>query len=78
MGQKLLTDIAELSIHCRQGFSPFILVDCYDGMVVSWSIGTTPTMEHANILRNGIAMMEDSARPIVYSIWDAITGGLNG
>lgn len=67
-GQKLLTDnITEFSIPAGKVYlSP--LVDCYDGMVISWSIGTSPGAELANsMLRNGIALLDDSAKPIVHS-----------
>ena len=46
-GEKLLTDITEFSIPAGKVYlSP--LVDCYDGMVISWSIGTSPNAELAN------------------------------
>lgn len=66
-GQKLLTDITEFSIPAgKVHLSP--LVDCYDGMIISWSIGTSPSSELANsMLRNGIALLEGSAKPIVHS-----------
>ena len=36
--------------------------------MISWSIGTAPNAELANsMLRNGIAMMEGSEKPIVHS-----------
>ena len=57
--QKLLTVITELSITAGKVYlSP--LVDCYDGMVISWSIGTTPNAELSiSMLRNDVAQMED-------------------
>ena len=66
-GQKLLTDITEFSIPAGKVYlSP--LMDCYDGMIISWSIGTSPSSELANsMLRNGIALLEGSAKPIVHS-----------
>ena len=42
--------------------------DCYDGMVISWSIGTSPNAELANsMLRNGIAKLEDCNETIIHS-----------
>ena len=66
-GQKLLTDITEFSIPAGKVYlSP--LVDCYDGMVISWSIGTSPNAELANsMLRNGIAKLEDCNETIIHS-----------
>ena len=66
-GQKLLTDITEFSIPAGKVYlSPF--VDCYDGMVISWSIGTSPNAELANsMLRNGIAKLEDCNETIIHS-----------
>lgn len=65
--QKLLTDITEFSIPAGKVYlSP--LVDCYDGMVISWSIGTSPSAELANsMLRNGIAQLGEEDKPIVHS-----------
>lgn len=66
-GQKLLTDITEFSIPAGKVYlSP--LVDCYDGMVISWSIGTSPSAELANsMLRNGIAKLGDCNKTIIHS-----------
>ena len=66
-GKKLLTDITEFSIPSGKVYlSP--LLDCYDGMVVSWSIGTNPSAELANtMLSNGIAHLGDSCNAIIHS-----------
>ena len=42
-----LTDITEFSLPCGKCYLSPIL-DCYDGKVVSWSIGSRPTAELAN------------------------------
>lgn len=65
--QKLLTDITEFSIPAGKVYlSP--LVDCYDGMVISWSLGTSPSAELANsMLRNGIALLGEDDKPVVHS-----------
>lgn len=66
-GEKLLTDITEFSLPSGKVYlSP--LVDCYDGMVISWSIGTSPNAELVNsMLRNGIAVLDGKDKPIVHS-----------
>lgn len=65
--QKLFTDITEFSLSTGKVYrSP--LVDGYDGMVVSWSIGTTQNAELANCMqRNGVALLGDTPKPIVHS-----------
>ena len=45
--EKWLTDVAELQVPAGKVYrSP--LIDCLDGMVVSWSIGTRPDAERVN------------------------------
>ena len=65
--EKRLTDITEFSIPAGKVYlSP--LVDCYDGMVVSWTIGTSPNAEMANrMLSEGIAALQEDEHPIVHS-----------
>ena len=65
--EKWLTDITEFSIPAGKVYlSP--LVDCYDGMVVSWTIGTSPNAEMANrMLSAGIAALQEDEHPIVHS-----------
>ena len=76
--QKLLTDITEFSIPAGKIYlSP--LVDCYDGMVISWSIGTSPNAELANsMLHNGITKLGDCNETIIHTVRGAITDGMNG
>lgn len=48
---KWLTDITEFSIPAGKAYlSP--IIDCFDGLVVSWIIGTSPTAELANTMLN--------------------------
>ena len=65
--EKWLTDITEFSIPAGKVYlSP--LVDCYDGMVVSWTIGTSPNAELANrMLSQGIATLQENEHPVIHS-----------
>ena len=65
--QKWLTDITEFSIKAGKIYlSP--IIDCLDGMPVSWTIGTFPNAELANtMLRNAIATLKPNEKPIVHS-----------
>lgn len=65
--QKWLTDITEFSIKAGKVYlSP--IIDCLDGMPVSWTIGTSPNAELANtMLRNAIATLKPDEKPIVHS-----------
>ena len=65
--QKWLTDITEFSIKAGKVYlSP--IIDCLDGMPVSWTIGTSPNVELANtMLRNAIATLKPNEKPIVHS-----------
>jgi transposase InsO family protein len=63
-----MTDITEFQIPAGKVYlSP--IVDCFDRMVVSWSIGTRPDAELVNtMLDAAIASVENTgARPVVYS-----------
>lgn len=65
--QKWLTDITEFSIKAGKVYlSP--MIDCLDGMPVSWTIGTSPNSELANtMLKNAIATLVSGEKPIVHS-----------
>lgn len=44
------------------------IIDCFDGMVVSWSIGTRPDANLVNtMLDHGIEQLPNGAAPIVHS-----------
>lgn len=64
---KWLTDITEFQIPAGKAYlSP--LIDCFDGMVVSWTIGTSPDAELVNVmLDTAIAGLSMSEHPIVHS-----------
>ncbi|ACC76430.1 IS3 family transposase [Paraburkholderia caribensis] len=66
--EKWLTDITEFQIPAGKVYlSP--LIDCFDGLVVSWSIGTRPDAELVNsMLDAAIETVTDSdVRPVVHS-----------
>lgn len=65
--QKWLTDITEFSIQAGKVYlSP--IIDCFDGMPVAWSIGTSPNAELANsMLKSAISTLRDDEKPIVHS-----------
>jgi transposase InsO family protein len=66
--KKWLTDITEFQIPAGKVYlSP--MIDCFDGMVVSWSIGTRPNAELVNtMLDAAIDKIADSGeRPLVHS-----------
>lgn len=60
--EKWLTDIAEFQIPAGKVYlSP--VIDCFDGLVISWTIGTRPDAELVNIMRPPI----DEYSPSVFS-----------
>ena len=65
--QKWLTDITEFSIRAGKVYlSP--IIDCYDGMPVVWSIGTSPNAELTNsMLKSAIDTLSADETPIVHS-----------
>ncbi len=66
--EKWLTDITEFQIPAGKVYlSP--MIDCFDGMVVSWSIGTRPNAELVNtMLDAAIEKVAGSGeRPVVHS-----------
>ncbi len=64
---KWVTDITEFSIPAGKVYlSP--IIDCFDGLVVSWSIGTSPNAELANsMLDHAIDTLKDGEHPIIHS-----------
>lgn len=65
--QKWLTDITEFHIPAGKVYlSP--IIDCFDGMAVAWSIGTSPNAELVNSMLDGaVSLLGDGERPIVHS-----------
>ena len=65
--QKWLTDITEFAIPAGKIYLSLI-IDCYDGMSVSWTIGTSPTAELANtMLKKAVAKLGSEDNPIIHS-----------
>lgn len=65
--QKWLTDITELSVAAGKVYLS-ALIDCFDGMVVSWKLGTSPNAELVNsMLTEGISQLGINEYPIVHT-----------
>ena len=64
---KWLTDITEFHIPAGKVYlSP--IIDCFDGLPVSWTIGISPDAELVNtMLDNAIAVLNEDEHPIVHS-----------
>lgn len=65
--QKWLTDITEFHIPAGKVYlSP--VIDCFDGMPVAWTIGTSPSSELANtMLDKAISTLKPDEKPTVHS-----------
>jgi len=64
---KWLTDLTEFHIPAGKVYlSP--IIDCFDGLVVSWTIGTSPDAELVNtMLGDAICSLTDGEHPIIHS-----------
>ena len=64
---KWLTDLTEFHIPAGKIYlSP--IIDCFDGLPVSWTIGTSPSAELVNkMLDEAISLLSDNEKPIVHS-----------
>lgn len=64
--QKWLTDITEFHIPAGKAYlSP--IVDCFDGMIVSWAISTRPDAELVNTMLDVATDTLDDESPIIHS-----------
>lgn len=65
--EKWLTDITEFALPAGKVYlSP--IVDCFDGLLVTWSIGTSPDASLVNtMLDNAIQLLAPDEKPIVHS-----------
>lgn len=65
--KKWLTDITEFHLPAGKVYlSP--IVDCFDGLIASWAIGTSPNAELVNtMLDRAIATLGKGERPLVHS-----------
>ena len=62
-----VTDLTEFSIPAGKAYlSP--VIDCYDGLPVAWTIGTSPNAALANgMLADACSTLKDGERPIIHS-----------
>lgn len=62
-----LTDVTEFKIPAGKVYlSP--VIDCFDGMVVSWVASTSPTAEMANtMLKCAVSTLEGDEHPVIHS-----------
>ena len=69
--KKLLTDITEFHIKNDKVYlSP--MIDCFDGYVLSWTIGLSPNAELVNtMLKDTINQLDVDENPIIHSDRDA-------
>ena len=65
--QKWLTDVTEFSIPAGKAYlSP--IVDCFDGMLPSWSIGTSPNTDLTNsMLDHAIGTLKEGEHPLIHN-----------
>lgn len=65
--QKWLTDITEFQLRAGKVYlSP--VIDCFDGKVVSWSLGTRPDAQLANdMLDAAISTLSAADKPVIHS-----------
>lgn len=65
--KKWLTDLTEFHIPAGKVYlSP--IIDCFDGLPVSWSIGTSPSSELVNTMLDGaIKTLKKDEKPILHS-----------
>ncbi len=64
---KWLTDITEFGLSAGKVYlSP--IIDCFDGLVVSWSIGTSPDAQLVNsMLDDAMSLLEEAEHPVVHT-----------
>lgn len=74
--EKWLTDMTEFSIRDGKGYLS-AMIDCFDGMVISWAIGTRPDADLPNTMLDAAleAMADSEARPSSTAIVAAIIAG---
>lgn len=65
--QKYLTDIIEFQLPAGKVWLSLV-VDCFDGNVVSWPFSTCPDVELVNtMLDNAVETLNASERPVIHS-----------
>ena len=65
--EKWLTDITEFALPCGKLYlSP--IIDCFDGLVVSWTVGPSPNAALVNtMLDQAVANLPEGRHPIIHS-----------
>lgn len=65
--EKWLTDITEFHLPAGKVYlSP--VIDCFDGKVVSWSIGTRPDAKRVNgMLDDALDTLRENEKPVIHS-----------
>ena len=65
--EKWLTDITEFALPCGKLYlSP--IIDCFDGLVVSWTVGPSPNAALVNtMLDQAIANLPEGRHPVIHS-----------
>jgi hypothetical protein len=76
--EKWLADITEFQLPAGKVYlSP--VIDCFDGQVVSWSIGTRRDATLVNtMLDDALDTLNDNDKPVMHSVRMAIIDGLAG
>lgn len=65
--KKLLTDITEFHIKNDKVYLS-LMIDCFDGYVLSWTIGLSPNSELVNtMLKNTVKQLDADEKPIIHS-----------
>ena len=63
-----LTDITEFRLPGGEKVYLSPIVDCFDGMVVSWTLSRSPNADMANrMLLDAVATLRDGEHPIIHS-----------
>ena len=65
--EKWLTDITEFALPCGKLYLS-AMIDCFDGLVVSWTAGSRPNADLVNtMLDQAIANLPDGRHPVIHS-----------
>ena len=66
--QKWLTDITEFSVGEDEKVYLSPIIDCFDGMPIAWTVGTSPNAELVNTMLDGaIEQLKKEEHPIVHT-----------
>ena len=66
--EKWLTDITEFAVGQDEKVYLSPMIDCFDGMPVAWTIGTSPNADLVNqMLDKAVSTLKDNEHPIVHS-----------